>query len=154
MSFSEAFFIQQINTDHINQCLVIENAAKKTRSNRSEKELLEFLENYLCFGIFENDKLIGFAFFSRALDEAELLDVTIAKDKQNGGIGSYFLEQSFQTLKQKHYICTIILEVAINNISAIKAYQKFNYQQIGVRKNYYQNTDGSKTDALVYKITL
>jgi len=154
LSFSEAFFIRQISIENIEQCLAVENTAEKVCSKRSKQELLDFLANYLSFGVFENNELIGFAFFSSVLDEAELLDITLAKDKQGLGTGSFFLEQCFKNLKQNHNISTIILEVAINNASAIKAYQKFNYQQIGIRKNYYQNSDGSKTNALVYKILI
>lgn len=145
---SEAFFVSQINTSNLTDCLTIEQSAEKTRSIRSEEGLLSLLNNYTCYGLFENKQMLGFAFFAIMPDEAELLDINILKSLQGKGLGTAFLQQC-QTIINKD----IILEVAVDNFQAIKAYQKFSYQQIGIRKNYYQNIDGSKTDALVYRIT-
>lgn len=151
---SEAFFVNYIDINYIEQCLAIENTVDKVRSVRSAKDFQDMLKAYKCFGLF-NDKneLISFAFFSAVIDEAELLDINLIQNLHSKGIGSAFLKQCFMLLKQDG-INDIILEVATDNIQAIKAYQKFEYQQIGIRKNYYTNNDGSKTDALVYKISI
>ena len=53
----------------------------------------------------------------------------------------------FSLLNLKNKISHIFLEVSIKNIPAQKLYQKFNFVQTGIRKNYYQTNDG-KTDAL------
>lgn len=151
---SEAFFVNYIDINYIDQCLAIENTVDKVRSIRSKKDLEDMLNAYKCFGLFNNkNELISFAFFSAVIDEAELLDINLLQSLQNKGYGSAFLNQCFMLLKQDG-INDIILEVATDNIKAIKAYQKFNFKQIGIRKNYYKNNDGSKTDALVYKISI
>jgi [ribosomal protein S18]-alanine N-acetyltransferase len=149
---SEAFFISKINSSFLKQCLDIENSALKTRSNRSINQIDEFLNNYTCFGLFNKNKtLLGFAFFSIVLDEAELLDITINNDNRKLGLGFAFLTETFKILKSNH-TSTVILEVAIDNLAAIKTYQKFKFTQIGIRKNYYQNNNNTTTDALVYQI--
>lgn len=150
---SEAFFINLINTSNLEQCVYVENTANKTRSIRSTQEIKDLLKNYKSFGITHNNKLIGFAIFSCVLDEAELIDITLSEEYQSKGIGTKFLQQCFNNLKQTN-INFIILEVATNNHQAIKSYKKFNHEQIGLRKNYYKNTDGTKTDAFVYKILI
>ena len=151
---SEAFFVNYIDTNYTKQCLAIENTVDKVRSVRSEQDFKDMLKAYKCFGLF-NDKneMISFAFFSVVIDEAELLDISLLQNLQGQGYGSKFLNQCFMLLKQEG-INDIILEVATDNIQAIKAYQKFKHEQIGIRKNYYTNNDGSKTDALVYKLSI
>tara|TARA_Y100001960_G_scaffold10952_1_gene10423 strand:+ start:184 stop:684 length:501 start_codon:yes stop_codon:yes gene_type:complete len=155
LSFSEAFFIKYINQQQADECLHIENVSEKVRSIRTKQEFDTLLNQNTCFGLYNNEnKLIAYAIFSIIVDEAELLDINLLKTEQNNGFGSLFLKQCLATLKSEHNINNVILEVAIDNLQAIKAYQKFDYQQIGIRKNYYKNTNGSKTDALVYKISI
>ena len=38
---------------------------------------------------------------------------------------------------------TITLEVNENNIPAINLYKKFNFEQVGLRKKYYNNADAA-----------
>ena len=45
-------------------------------------------------------------------------------------------------LAKKNNLLTISLEVAECNFSAIHLYQKFGFERIGIRKNYYKNQDG------------
>lgn len=150
----QGYILAPINTQHLQQCLHIEQMSEKTRSIRSLDELRKLLHCYTCYGLFNNQQqLICYAIFSIVLDEAELIDINLLKSEQNKGLGSKFLKACLNELK-KQQVEEIILEVAIDNPQAIKAYQKFNYSQIGIRKNYYQNADGSRSDALVYKIEL
>lgn len=146
---SEAFFVSNINTDQLNDCLAIEQSAEKTRSIRTQKEFTDLLNKYTCYGLFKENTMLAYAFFAVTIDEAELLDINLLKNQQANGLGSAFLAQCINTINKN-----IILEVATDNIQAIKAYKKFNCQQIGIRKNYYKNIDATKTDALVLKISL
>lgn len=49
--------------------------------------------------------------------------------------------------------CFAILEVDTTNRAAVELYQKFGFETIHIRKNYYQNTHGH-TDALIMQKAL
>ena len=54
-------------------------------------------------------------------------------------IGTKILEKLIETSKIANANC-ITLEVNENNIAAIKLYSKYNFIQVGLRKNYYNRT--------------
>ena len=76
------------------------------------------------------------------LDEATITNIVTKKVIRNAGIGSQLLEFIINYCKSNN-MKTITLEVNENNISALKLYKKFNFEQIGLRKNYYNNTDNA-----------
>ena len=62
--------------------------------------------------------------------------------------GSFLLENLISFAKE-HNSKTITLEVNETNLSAIKLYDKFNFEKVGIRKKYY---DG-KNDAIIMNFT-
>ena len=40
-------------------------------------------------------------------------------------------------------LVSITLEVNENNLDAIKLYEKFGFEKLGIRKKYYNNTDNA-----------
>ena len=99
-------------------------------------------DNSLYFFIENNQGLIlGFIGIKIILDEAELMNIVVKKDARNLGIGSFLLKKVIQeasNLKLKN----IYLEVNELNTPAINLYKKFNFTQIGLRKNYYGDNSG------------
>lgn len=68
------------------------------------------------------------------------MNIVVKKNKRNLGIGSQLLEEILK-LAQKLKIKTITLEVNEKNELAIKLYQKYGFEKIGLRKKYYNNQD-------------
>lgn len=89
-----------------------------------------------------NNEIIGFAGILTIIDEADIMNIVTKKDKRNLGIGSMLLTELINISKTKN-LKSITLEVNENNIPAIKLYQKFNFEKVGVRKKYYNNTDSA-----------
>lgn len=85
-------------------------------------------------------QIIGFAGFKTILDEAELMNIVVHKSFRNCGIGNLLMKNILLELKNRK-IATVHLEVAKNNISAIHLYEKFGFYEVGLRKNYYKDTD-------------
>lgn len=85
-----------------------------------------------------NEKVIGFAGIKTILDEANIMNIVVRKDSRNQGIGSLLLEHLIDFSK-KQSLTSITLEVMEENYPAIHLYKKFGFQQIGLRKNYYQD---------------
>lgn len=90
------------------------------------------------------NEIVGFAGISLIVDEANIMNIVIKKEKRKQGIGSLLLEKLISISKELKAI-SITLEVNCNNLPAINLYKKFDFQEVGLRKKYYNNTD----DALI-----
>lgn len=88
-----------------------------------------------------NDEFIGFAGIKVVLDEADIMNIVIKKNYRNQGIGTLLLENLI-SLAKKLNLKSLSLEVSEKNLPAIHLYQKFGFESLGVRKNYYQDKNG------------
>lgn len=70
------------------------------------------------------------------------MNIVVRKDKRQKGIGTKLLNEIFEVTKRLN-IQSITLEVNEKNQSAINLYQRFGFQQVGLRKKYYHNTDNA-----------
>ena len=92
----------------------------------------------------ENNEVVGFAGILVVLDEATLNNIVVKKSCRCRGIGGELLETLIDLcadLKLKSFT----LEVNVENIPAIKLYEKFGFKNLGIRKKYYNNS----TDAYI-----
>ena len=87
-----------------------------------------------------NDEIIGFASLSIVLDIAEITNIVVKKAFRGKGF-SVLLLQKLINIAKKNNCKYINLEVNSNNIVAINLYKKFEFKQVGLRKNYYSNGD-------------
>ena len=97
---------------------------------------------FLCLGAFEQDKLVGVICATKSFESADIESVVVKKEFRNKGIASLLLKELF-TLLEKENITKILLEVRESNISAISLYKKHNFNQISVRKKYYDNGENA-----------
>lgn len=89
-----------------------------------------------------DNEIVGFAGIKIILDEADIMNIAVRKDKRKLGIGSVLLKKLIELALD--YNCTsITLEVNENNLPAIRLYEKYNFEKIGLRKKYYNNTDNA-----------
>lgn len=109
-----------------------------------KEELAHTNSSYLVMR-YENI-IIGFAGFKKVLEEADLMNIVIAKEKRGQGF-SRFLLQSLLDLAFEQNCTSITLEVNRNNLIAIQLYTSFGFKQIGLRKKYYNG----KEDAILMK---
>ena len=82
-------------------------------------------------------------------DEAEIFDVGTAPEFRNEGFAKDLIEKTITTLKNEH-IKTIFLEVAENNIAALKLYEKCGFEKYNIRKDYYKSQNG-RINAILMK---
>lgn len=89
-----------------------------------------------------NDEIVGFAGIKIILDEADIMNIAVRIDKRKLGIGSILLEKLIELAINCN--CSFItLEVNENNLPAIHLYEKYNFENIGLRKKYYNNIDNA-----------
>ena len=89
-----------------------------------------------------NDEIVGFACIWISIDEAHVTNIVTKKDLRKNGIGSTLLEELINLSKNLNLV-SITLEVNENNLDAIKLYEKFGFEKLGIRKKYYNNTDNA-----------
>lgn len=108
------------------------------------EEELECNNSYVIVAKVDENVIVGFAGLKVILDEADIMNIVVKKDFRHNGIGSVLLENLINYSKDLN-LKTITLEVNENNLSAIRLYDKFSFDKLGIRKNYY---DG-KSDAII-----
>ena len=89
-----------------------------------------------------NDKIVGFAGIWIAIDEAHITNIVTKKINRNTGIGKILLKNLINLCISLN-LNSITLEVKESNIPAIKLYEKFEFKNLGIRKNYYNNTENA-----------
>lgn len=119
-----------------------------TRGNFSDS----LNSGYSSWVLEANQKIIGYALLMLVLDEAHLLNLSIAKDQQKKGLGRYLLEHMLLIAKN-HKAVNMFLEVRPSNISAIALYENMGFCEMAVRRNYYPAHNG-REDAVLMGLAL
>lgn len=89
----------------------------------------------------KNNNIIGFINYYDLIDRFEIANIFVKEEFRNKKIGYKLLSYIIE-LGQKRNIINITLEVNINNVYAIKLYEKCNFKIISIRKKYYNGIDG------------
>ena len=97
----------------------------------------------------QENEIVGFAGILLIIDQVNIMNIVVKKDKRNFGIGSLLLEEIIRYSKI-HNATSITLEVNEKNIPAIKLYKKYGFKQVGLRKKYYNNEDNAILMDLVF----
>ena len=84
----------------------------------------------------EKSQMIGYALMMIVMDEAHLLNLSIAKHRQKQGLGRYLLEHMI-VLAKRYKAANMFLEVRPSNISAIALYENTGFCEMAVRRSYY-----------------
>ncbi|SDB42574.1 ribosomal-protein-alanine N-acetyltransferase [Pseudobutyrivibrio sp. YE44] len=98
-----------------------------------------FESDYSMILVAEQDgQLAGFSVFYLTPPEAELPDIVVDEAFRGNGVGRFLLEKSIEELRKKD-VETIFLEVRVSNIPARTLYEHLGFEQIGVRKYFYND---------------
>jgi ribosomal-protein-alanine N-acetyltransferase len=100
----------------------------------------------------DNKEMIGYALLMLVMDEAHLLNLSIAKAHQKQGLGRYLLEHML-TVAKTHKAANMFLEVRPSNISAIALYENMGFSEMAVRRGYYPAKQG-REDAVLMGLAL
>ena len=88
----------------------------------------------------ERDRLLGYAGLLMVLDEADVTNIAVRKERQREGIGN-FLMVSMKRLAHEQGITAIHLEVRKGNLPALRLYERNGFLRDGLRKNYYSDPE-------------
>lgn len=93
-------------------------------------------DNAMFLVVEEKEKILGYCGLLMVLDEGDVTNVAVRRDRQKEGIGN-FLMQSMIRLAADYGVNTIHLEVRVSNDTAIRLYERLGFQKCGIRKAYY-----------------
>ena len=113
----------------------------------AKKQFEDSVNTYQVTVIEQQGQVVGFCILQPVLDEANLLLMAVHPSQQGKGMGYQLLEASLAMLKNDPV--QVFLEVRESNIAAIKLYEKSDFHQIDMRKNYYPQADGSREHAII-----
>jgi tRNA threonylcarbamoyladenosine biosynthesis protein TsaB len=108
---------------------------------------------YTGLKLVDQGAMVGYCVYMRILEEAHLLNFTIALPRQRRGLGQAFLERLLARLKEEG-AASILLEVRPSNTAAIRLYQRNGFSEIGRRKGYYPAEKNRREDALLMQRAL
>lgn len=95
-------------------------------------------ENSIYIKAINENEIVAFAGITIILDTAELNNIVVKKDCRGNGISKLLLNRLIEEAR-KNNCKQINLEVAEKNLVAINLYKEFDFEQVGVRKNYYNS---------------
>jgi len=107
---------------------------------------------YVCRVLALESQVVGYGVMSVGAGEAHVLNLCVADAYRCRGLGrrmlSYLLERGAAAGMSEAF-----LEVRPSNTAAIRLYQAMGFEQVGMRRGYYQAA-GGREDAAVLRLTL
>ena len=94
------------------------------------------------------DELVGYCGIQSVAGEGSITNIAVLPGYRNCGIASMLLEKIISYGNETN-LDFITLEVRESNVGAIKLYEKFGFEMVGARKNYY--SDNKETALLMTK---
>src|SRR5215467_14153215 len=107
---------------------------------------------YVCRVVTVEDRVVGYGVMSVGAGEAHILNLCVSEAFRCRGVGKrllrYLVERGAAAGMSEAF-----LEVRPSNTSAIRLYLSLGFEQVGMRRGYYQAV-GGREDAAVLKLTL
>ncbi len=147
---SDAVSFRRMTEADLDAVLKVEYAAYSHPWTRGI--FLDGLKSYEIWLMFEGAQQVGHGVINVIIDEAHLLNITVKPQSQGRGLGLLLLER----LMKRAYELNgreCFLEVRSSNTSAYRLYERYGFNEIGRRRDYYPSA-GGREDALVMACTL
>ena len=106
----------------------------------SKKDIFSYIcsDTGMCFTALDGGEPIAYIIGQKIPPEAEIYRIAVREDKRQRGIGYRLLSYALKT-ELGSGVETVFLEVRESNLPARNLYRAYGFNEMGVRKNYYQN---------------
>ena len=142
--------IRRMKTDDIENVTELERLCFSVPwSERLLSEALESPVN-ICFVLEGCGRVIAYGIFQMLAGEGEILRIGVLPSERRKGLGSKVLEAMEGCARASQGEC-IFLEVREGNQGARKLYKSWGFEELGIRKNYYQNP---RENAILMRLVL
>ncbi|MBQ1311259.1 MAG: ribosomal protein S18-alanine N-acetyltransferase [Blautia sp.] len=130
--------VREMRPEDLDQVMEIENSL--FRDAWTKEGFFTFLirPDALFLVAEEKEQILGYCGILMVLDEGDITNVAVKKERQREGIGGFLLDSLFLLVRGSG-IKTIHLEVRESNQTAIRLYRRKGFVQDGLRKDYYTN---------------
>ena len=131
--------ILKVSHSDLDKILEIENESF-IKPFKKENFLYELNENPFSrfYKLVTDNEIIGYLLLYVTFDSSSIVQIAIKKDKRNQGFAGFLL-QNVEKLLIKEEVNFITLEVRVSNIPARKLYKKLGYEEINIKKGYYED---------------
>ena len=105
----------------------------------SENAFLESIQkDYTLYVVAEEEgEILGYCGLYQAYNQGEIVNVAVDGKVRRRGVATKLLEfLFFESVKRE--IDSFFLEVRESNAPAIGLYESFGFEQVGIRKNFYE----------------
>lgn len=133
--------IEKLTINDIDQ---IENIEKECFIDPWPKEAFvrELTNDISAFYVLKDeDNIIGYYGLWYMFENADLVNIAIAKSYQGNKYGELLLNDAINRCKEKN-VEFLHLEVRVDNNVAINLYKKYDFVEVRKRKGYYNGADG------------
>jgi [ribosomal protein S18]-alanine N-acetyltransferase len=145
MKESRVLFLSEIKSlemdlSHVDDVVVIENLSFKTPWTR-DAFISEITRNKCAKYriILRDGRVVAYGGMWLMLDEAHITNIAVHPEFRGIGLGDVIMEDIIK-MAAEGGVHSMTLEVRVNNIAAINLYRKFGFEDIAIRKGYYQDT--------------
>ena len=101
----------------------------------------------------QRSTVLGYFVAMKGVDEAHLLNITVAAAFERQGWAQLMLE-ALAIWSRGQGLRWLWLEVRQSNVRAQRVYQRFGFARVSVRKAYYPAAGGAREDAVVMSLLL
>lgn len=103
---------------------------------------------YSCWVFEQNKQIMGYAVLMMVLDEAHLLNISVALPWQGKGYGRALLQHMME-IGRRHGGANMFLEVRPSNTAAIALYESQGFNEMAIRRGYYPAANGREDAVLM-----
>ena len=147
-NFIEGFTLRQVAEPQADILTKIHEQCFPRYWNRQVFTDFFSVKDTLALLVEEENQPIAMMVYRVTFEQADVLTVAVLPVWRRRGIARKLVEGMIEKCQQLG-VKKIFLEVEVGNDSAIKLYENMGFTHISRRKLYYQQLDGSLTDALV-----
>ena len=142
--------IRRATLSDLDGIYTIEKSSFSTPWSRDsmEQDLSNPVATYLVAE--EEGQIRGYVGVWQVVDEGQITNVAVDKEYRGQGIGARLVESLVNHAKSNN-LHILLLEVRQSNLPAQKVYSNKGFNQIAVRKNYYQHP---KEDAIIMSLEI
>lgn len=129
--------IREMQIDDLEQAMSIEETLFSVPWTINGFFSMLMREDALFLVAEDKDAIIGFCGAFLVMDQGDIVNVGVRKERQRQGIGTRLLQALIRKADEKG-VTTLYLEVRASNQAAICLYEGLGFRQVGVRKEYYE----------------
>ena len=129
--------IVRISREHLDTVAEIEQLCFSDPWTRESLELL-LGESALGLCACESGRVLGYVGMLCVLDEGQIINVAVHPDARRRGIARALMDELFDVCRERR-IAFLSLEVRESNVAARTLYAACEFEECGVRKNFYSH---------------